>query len=807
MKATHSAKDEATRRATALLQNGHLSREAFNAEWTKIYEIEYYKFMAKYSLDLSLNPETSDDSPEKFPTNHTLVKFTKRNFFIQVDTQKNCITVSPMSILSDFLVSLDLEMCDMFLNVWPGPLRSHSPTGGIIDYITTLQQNEFQRKKKLLPDDQRTTIWNLLMKLLLQHGNVSGPDMAEMLLDPGDTKINENDETINKFIKQLLLGKRKSAIEYAASHKLWPHAQCLSFLDKYQPVNCLPLETKEARLLEDPIVSLNSRFIADLECHLVHVRPDQTRVQIDLRPVHCLYRTLLNQILKQWDRNSLNQIPVVSAKDSYLFAILISNECDIIDIDYDTSSELFKLIVAIRNKDRNHIINFGQLSEDSRSDDLSHRSLLSFVQTETIGSRVQTISNPELLILNEVWEFARNLSNTQSNYEYLINLVPYKIIFASKLLDYGMTQKCYGYIEVIKEALKQIEDEKIYGHGKNMQIEDVFYNWQAIRSCVDYLSEVCATCEGRVTDNGYESLQSYALEPQARNSIDNSLPIYNNSSLHDNRHYMSHDLSYSNVDRNVHESGFNGDQFEEDGVSQSKEPPHKPSQEVVNDVLEDRYKPPLPEYQLPPFQAYKPPPVPEVSASETYNANVHYSTNANEPAISSPQPPPQPQMTTSSPIQDDMIQHDYTDNPMNSFGSPISPLNEYDNGPIEYPTPRNSISNEKKDVGPPKESSQSGDQQPSSSLQTGMKNMLSKMASSIIPQNKAKPMILPKENSMYFDNNLKRWVDPNNPDDANNSNDVAPPPKIPVGNETQPKYTFAPSKSYKPSKRYPEIPK
>lgn len=481
--AAQLAKDSAQRQIVQMIQNKTLNPNdsvTITKEYKTIYSLEYYKF---YAILMQQDQQSRiiyvpTENPKKYYCRHTVVNFSKLNCFVHV--HRGCITVSKVNFPLNEEISLETK--EAFLDEWPGPLDrpdehvKHKASS----YVDTLWQHDCQRRIRYTVgynDDHRKVILRLLAELLHRNGTIDAPCITRLLLKQDQTEI-QKDESYRKPLetlqKYLLLGKRGEAIKFARSKKLWDHAQCLAFLDKYQPPQTDNYVKDGSKLQDDSIVQLNHEYISSIESNILNT----------------VYRSLLNRILQN-DPDAVNIIKRPNVNNNeYEFAILCANDCE---MEFDQTNEIFKLIMAVKQAITNpavanrHLISLGMACMDGQDADESFcRSSISFKQSDTFASRTLTITNIDMLLLNELWEYTLNLGRNTTNpslYEYLPNLVPYKLIFASRLLDYGMYEMFAGYLSSMENALLKLKSQP---HLER----DPYYDWETIEDGVRHLSNI-----------------------------------------------------------------------------------------------------------------------------------------------------------------------------------------------------------------------------------------------------------------------------------------------------------------------------
>lgn len=483
------ARDIANREVALGLRAGTIDpgdQALVNSVYSRIYQQEYYKY---YNL-IHLPVESIIDNPspnKKFHLKHTVVRFSKTNQIILVN--RNTITVGKFDYPIDDR-DLSPESAEAYLSLWPGPLDQFDAQlkDKISNYISTLCQQDSQRRIKYFNnvDGQRKVILNILTELLNRNGRIDGPGFTKILLDSHQYQFRSDDEPLDIIEKVLLLGKRVEAAREAQSSNLWAHAMFLSYIDDPQPTK-------------------NVSFSPTRDGFFARVLEEFTKT-IDNKTLKIVYRSLLNRIIQT------ESVKPRVDNDEHMFAILNANDCE---MDFDQSNETFKLIIASRgNASRNHIIKLGFPNLDSYDprDDISNRSHTSFLQGDTYTSRTLTITNIDMLILNEIWEYCINLAlGTCNSSTYIINLIPYKLVFAARLLDYGSHEMFASYLNSLRNAIDQMV---CYPN----EFKDPFYDWEAIKGCVNYLEKVWELYKGG-PDHSQSFMPQMESVPESKTTI------------------------------------------------------------------------------------------------------------------------------------------------------------------------------------------------------------------------------------------------------------------------------------------------
>lgn len=478
------ARDIANREVSSGLRNGTINQSDPNQirqEYNRIYQQEYYKWYSVFQSQVE--PLFDSPSPnKKFHLKHKVVRFSRQNQIILVNS--GTITVSKFKYPIDDK-DLSPETGDAYLSTWPGPLDwlyfNSQDKYKITDYISTLSQQDSARCIKYSDnvDGQRGVILKILEELLNRNGRIDGPGITRILLRKDEYQIRPDDNDLDVIQKNLLLGKREGAARFAESKYLWDHAMFLSFLDNSQPLK-------------------NMSFTPPGDGSFAKVLEGFTN-SVDHKTLKTVYQSLLYQNVQT------GSVKPRVENDPHMFAILNANDCD---MDFDPNNEIFKLIIASKGSspDENHLIKLGdaRLETFDLIDDISNRSHTSFSQSDTYAKRTLMISNIDMLILNEIWEYCLNLAKAEDNYIYIINLIPYKLMFAARLLEYGekYDDMFAYYLDSLRNAMVRVHEFPIEG--------DPFYDWNEIGRCVEYL--------GRVWEI-YKRLPPTQLEPSPPPSI------------------------------------------------------------------------------------------------------------------------------------------------------------------------------------------------------------------------------------------------------------------------------------------------
>lgn len=818
------------------LQSGELRRDdeiAFKRAYETIYHEEYYKL---YRLLEEQAPTsriiylpTDNPAAKKFYCRHSPVRFTKTNLLIRVQNSRVIIGRFKYPINCD----KSPETKEVFINYWPGPLDKgiENLKSKITDYIYTLGEHDSDRKIRYCNnDEQRITILKLLTELLNRSGTVSAQVITRLLVRSEQSEIPKDDtyrRPLEILQKYLLLGRHSDAIEYAKSKNLLEHHVHLSVFEDFLNKSI----SNPAKLEDSKILQATDHFINTLT---------------DNKILNIVYRSFLNKILQNGaDSNDIIKYNV--GNNAYEFALFSANN---LAMDFDQSNEIFKLVSSIKQATlkptiNNHLISLGFVSLDSdNSEDSSFRSHSSFnIQEDTYASRTLRISNIDMLIFNEIWEYCLNLARGKCNptdYEYIIDLVPYKLIFAAKLFDYGLYDMFANYLYSIQTALTKARQAPYIER-------DPFYDWNTIEQSVEHLAEIWSLFQGGEYIRpipqelsapppqplrGYDTQDQFNPVPyQIHNSYqtdpNDSAPMNEYTSLpyQDNLHTIHNNpIPSFNQLLSLQEehNPFNPDPSPEEEYDQQQQQQQQHLQQQ--------------QHQQNLYNQYEPNPYTNEHSNDiSRRTSIAQSQSMDMPIFSPPSFGPggvherqiHKTMTSSSPVDKNRDSlHEGNHRVGESFNTPYSPINEYNDMqptlaqtstnnnninsslPLQHQqqthnsntnenqmSPSSSENNNANSNNKPDQQQSAGDQQ--SGFINNIFGMLKKSSSS-------KQMNLPDDTkqNIIWDQEKGAWVDKSNPNSGNatDQNDAPPIPGI-QSNVQPPTYSF-PTKSSK--SRYPK---
>ena len=414
------------------------------------FVVNYNKWWNDYSRMLMMRNNPSQRlTPYKFGSRHSPVAFGCNN---------QLITVCGTAVIIHKLKSTLIEAAESTLiNTWPGPLRKdETAKEDVLEYI---KGQERCSTANLTPEYyyfniEKRQLWQLLTMMVKQSGILSSSELAEFLINNNEDHFGENDLSteIGRFRRFLLLGQRKIALDFARKSGLWGHKFALAYL------------TSNPHYSEAMVSSVND-FV------------DSTLSKDD--PIFTLYRCLLQQLQKHSGANSIgNMVPPSNLQQ---FTILLANGCNVNPAIGGAAfnPEVLKLIVGLRNNvfhyiDLNNSENY-LLRNELKPEDRKY--------------------GEEILFMNEIYEFACRLDQP------MLQIVPFKTVFACKLYDYGLFGQSRKYCESVRNAYDQYVR---YGQRESPLVDLI--NWDLVLYLIDSI-------ENRLDqDDNFPSIH-YAYSP------------------------------------------------------------------------------------------------------------------------------------------------------------------------------------------------------------------------------------------------------------------------------------------------------
>ena len=443
-------------------------------------------FFNNTSRTTSFSGNAARLTPKKFHCSHSTICLTNG-----LKTTIDSTTASNNGILN--LIKIEnIQLSDRLRSIYhsyPGPLvkgTSHKKT--IIEFCEEQLKHEMLCDGEIAEKTNKTSyrlLWNYLILVLRQNGHYTEGDISEMLMQNAEeydsTVVNtvskqtsyvenaddasENDEiafsinnqvalqeqtvqqamseevVLHKFRDFLLYGNINDALDFATDSNLWGHALFLaSKVDRRQHANVM-LKFANKLPYNDPLQTLyqimSGRMPAcvtnfddkwgDWRPHLAMIISNCTdKPELVKKSIIAMGDTL-------YQRND-----IYGSQFCYL---LVDSEFT----DYrDKSSTAGKLVLL----------------------GASHQSQLSF----------NAFATTESIIMSEIYEFARSLSN--ENF-FIPQLQKYKYLLANRFLDRGMQLKCLLYMEQITNCIVHSPDAfevsfiaKVYEEADRLKFYD-----------------------------------------------------------------------------------------------------------------------------------------------------------------------------------------------------------------------------------------------------------------------------------------------------------------------------------------------
>ena len=107
-----------------------------------------------------------------------------------------------------------------------GMMHTMSASSSNLDELDSVS---LQNSEAYYKSHERRQLWSLLSMLVRQNGSISGADLAELLLanNESDFEAPEEGDDVGRVRKYLTLGQKKTALEYAQKTGLWGHVSSL----------------------------------------------------------------------------------------------------------------------------------------------------------------------------------------------------------------------------------------------------------------------------------------------------------------------------------------------------------------------------------------------------------------------------------------------------------------------------------------------------------------------------------------------------------------------------------------------------
>lgn len=369
--------------------------------------------------------------PLKFEKLHSSVRFGNANQLIRVHGK----SVYIQSIKPHLIEAGEKTL----INTWPGPLiKDATNKNDVVEYIEGQQKLMVTHNlpaEHLYLNAEKGKLWQLLAMMTKLSGDVCSSELAEFLISKNESEFytKDRDSELGIFRRFLLLGRKKNALEHSRKTGLWQHGLTLAYL--------ISADAK----LDETMIKLVNDFT------------DATLAKDD--PIFTLYRRLLQKS----NPKLLDSIgTVLPPSNLQQFTILLANGCEISPQlpGLEFTVEVLKLIVAIR---------------DGKSNFIDLNALESYFLRSLIAGDSEKYSE-ELLFMNEIFEFCQKPNLP------LIEIIPFKALFAAKLYDYGLVEQARKYCEVITNVYKSHLRYMCFDNQKMRRI-----NWKLIMYIVEQI--------------------------------------------------------------------------------------------------------------------------------------------------------------------------------------------------------------------------------------------------------------------------------------------------------------------------------
>ncbi|XP_052828861.1 protein transport protein Sec16A isoform X6 [Octopus bimaculoides] len=416
---------------------------------------EMYDYEAYYNYyetaDWPTPEETSGRmTPAKFFTTHTCAVFGPSGQLIHVPanlpSDGQPATVEIMSVENVLADQKEAEE----LHSFPGPLiRGETHKNDVLLFCQS-KVKEYGENIRMTDRESAILLWKFLELLIKQNGTIVGTDIADLLLEDhvpntsdygdGESKaeserestqspatqensalqmtttsdrvlVNRSmdlNEKTDRFRNLLLYGRKKEALRWATKNNLWGHALFLaSKMDNRTHAEIMTKFANSAIKMNDPLQTLYQLMSGRQPASVTSLCDDAWG---DWRP-HLAMMLSNHSMRPDHDKKSIITLGDTLAAKGFLHA---SHFCYLMaQVHFGTYSKKTSKIVLIGS---------------------SHSlSLKEFATNEAIQC-------------TEIFEYAQSLGNP---HYFLPSFQPYKLLYACRLAEYGLTQEALHYCEVI----------------------------------------------------------------------------------------------------------------------------------------------------------------------------------------------------------------------------------------------------------------------------------------------------------------------------------------------------------------------
>ncbi|XP_066993642.2 protein transport protein Sec16A isoform X2 [Anabrus simplex] len=324
------------------------------------------------------------------------------------------------------------------LKDFPGPLiRNVTHKNSVIGFCTRKIQKA-ERDPDLFDRDSVILFWRLLILLLKQNGTVVGSDIAELLLNSSssesskvqqptpspavsqgsindiqheDRVVKTEEEVTNSYREFLLYGNTKEALEWAMKHGLWGHALFLaSKMDQRTYANVM-MRFANGLTMNDPLQTLY-QLMSGRQPAAVTCCADEKWG--DWRP----HLAMIVSNSSQWENLHREAITTLGDTLATRGCLHAAHFCYVMaQLDFGTYSAKSSKIVLLGSS---HTKSFSKFASN------------------------------EAIQITEVYLYTIQLANPEFEAPHF---QPYKLLYAQRLAEYGMTLEALQYVEVIAKAV------------------------------------------------------------------------------------------------------------------------------------------------------------------------------------------------------------------------------------------------------------------------------------------------------------------------------------------------------------------
>jgi hypothetical protein len=244
----------------------------------------------------------------------------------------------------------------------------------------------------------------------------------------------ENEEShLNKLRQLLGAGQKADAIELAIKYNMWPHALFLASSSSSPSINN-PTTTDEIEK-QKSLNKVKNRFINSLQAS----DPIHTCYQLLVGRVPSVATNISKSEWSDWRRH---------------LAMIVAN------VDNESNRGLVLSSIktmgdTLASNGRVAASHFCYLLSDCLFGTFNRKSSKLVLIGSSHNQEFNKFCQINAIQATEIYEFANSLrtANAANGIDFLEHFVKYKLIYASKLLEYGFVSEAYKYLEVIAKAV------------------------------------------------------------------------------------------------------------------------------------------------------------------------------------------------------------------------------------------------------------------------------------------------------------------------------------------------------------------